>query len=383
MSLVSCTPHDAMPAAPGEVTETAAVQGQISTPAHIVDEVQSFPVVDFATKMRGELENESDTDVYAFAAIPGKTYLITIEDELHINHAVTVTDEAGKIVAKRYNRWQRNRDHNCFEDFPFLNQMKWQANGHGVHYLRIAPNPYGEPTFGKYSVDIDEYESVDDYPDFAPEATTIEIGLPVKGIIEWGRDADHFRFVAEPRRAYTVNASSISRHGVTLDVVDAENQPLKVGPYRRLFETTDLPDWCLSPNHISSFSCNRVDPNMGEYPRNGNYRGKVTLVFSPIKTEYFVTFEPKPNRRTNPLHTHRRHTRPACRNRRNPRTRLRFPYQRYRRKRTRNRSRCRSFPLPNRRRTAIRNRFQRRWFCKLRSLDSPPRQRKPNLAQQV
>ena len=68
----------------------------------------------------------------------------------------------------------------------FLSLTRWVARkSHGTHYLRIAPNPYGEPTFGKYSFKIDEYESADDHPNLASDATRIKIGQPVEGIIEW------------------------------------------------------------------------------------------------------------------------------------------------------------------------------------------------------
>ena len=218
------------------------------------------------TRIRGKLETETDVDVYAFDATSGKTYHLSIEDDFHTNVSASASDEVGKTVATRHNWWQMDRGHDCFDDFPFLDQMRWHAKSHGIHYLRIAPNPYGEPTFGKYSFKIDEYESADDHPNFASDATRIKIGQPVEGIIEWGRDSDQFRFIAEPDQTYTITTQTDARQGLSFDVVDADDQLLPLAPTRSLFEVTDVPQYggMFVPETMLEPDCTEVAALRGE-----------------------------------------------------------------------------------------------------------------------
>lgn len=258
--------------------------------------------VSLGMRIRGELETDTDADVFAFDAVIGKTYQVNIKDDFHTNLSASVTDELSNTVANRPNRWYKDDRHDCWGNLPFLDQMRWQAESNGTHYLRISANPDGDPTFGKYSFEIDDYDSFDDHPNLASEATLIEVGTTTDGTIEWGRDADHFRLIAEPGYTYTFATKSIAPEGLRLDVVDAENRPLPLTPGRYLFAVTQLPPKYAPikpyPESTLQTNCTKIVSNRGEYPRRGPYRDEATFE-SPKPNEYFITVSQ--NEASNPI----------------------------------------------------------------------------------
>lgn len=301
LSILACTSRRAEPT---QIATTIDPHGTVlSRPNELATKVVTANVkpgnsiatakhVALGTKTKGELETETDADVFAFDAVSGKTYQINIDDYFHSNFAASVTDEFGNKVAKRTNRWYMDDHHDCWNNLPFLDQMRWQAKSDGTHYLRIASNPDGRPTFGEYSFYIHEYESADDHSDLPSDATQIDIGQTVEGKIEWGRDVDQFRFNAESGYVYTIKANAITAkysavQSLLLDVVDAESQPGSSAPSRHLFSITDVPDH-FRPEPELVPDCDENEDHRGEYPRRGTYQDEVTFI-SQKPNEYFIS----------------------------------------------------------------------------------------------
>ena len=210
----------------------------------------------------GELDFPSDEDVFVFPARQGEIYAIDVAAlglrEIPPVIEVGTLDEERSPFCTRYSTSR-------------ITRAFWRAPGSGNYYVSISG--CGLEATGTYTLTITQVE--DDHADTRSGATTVEVGQPVAGALDYDRDIDVFAFQAQRGVLYEIRTTDMTLRSSRLTA------PCPEGLSRsRYIEARSSPIQWLAPASGTQYVC------VSAYDR-GSYTFSVSR--SPIVDDHGST----------------------------------------------------------------------------------------------
>ena len=174
------------------------------------DEAGTASRITLGEAVEGRLDYEFDFDYFRFRAEEGREYRIGVTHETLHPYSVYLFAPDGKT--------RQTEGKQSLEQTPSGPQMLWVPRSSGDYYLAVHNS--GELT-GTYTLTITIHTPPpDDHGDTLTDATGIQIGEAVRGVLDHGLDYDYFWFTAEANQGYRIYISyeggALRYHRVTL-----------------------------------------------------------------------------------------------------------------------------------------------------------------------
>lgn len=150
---------------------------------------------------------DGDHDMLSFVAERGQLYLIEVELGSLLRSDIKLYDAAGDLQESD------------------ASNLIWKATRSGKHYVRISGLGVGD-----YEVTIDRFDYSNDHGDDFADATRIEIGETLSGIISLEGERDFFRFTSTQGDAYLIDLTPEGLQFPLLSLQDADGLELGSDP---------------------------------------------------------------------------------------------------------------------------------------------------------
>ena len=180
-------------------------------------------------KAQSEVDEPGDSDLFVFEATEGELYQIDVALGTLADSVVTLYDADGRELAA-------NDD---YED-SLASRVFWVAPSTGNYYVKVSS--WGAYT-GSYTLTVVVSDVVDDHADDIDDATSVLVGEPVLGVVDYPGDIDFFVFEAIEGELYQIDVAlgTLPDSVVTLYHVDgselAANDDYQDSPASRILWT--------------------------------------------------------------------------------------------------------------------------------------------------
>ena len=143
--------------------------------------------------LQGSIEYEGDEDFFAFNAVEGETYQISVElGTLPDSWLALYNDEHEELA---YNDDDRD---------SMASRIIWEAPSAGEYYVAVAAQGYGY-SIGSYTLNLAVSDIEDDHANSIEAATHAAVGAALQGSIEYEGDEDIFAFEASAGETYQIS----------------------------------------------------------------------------------------------------------------------------------------------------------------------------------
>ena len=180
------------------------------TISDIVDDhpADSTTPVEIGIATHGELEYPADIDYFTFEATGGQEYALDVT-------LGTLQDSVLELFHADGFRLGANDD---YADST-ASRLMWHAPATGIYHVQV--HSYGRST-GTYTIGISRI-IVDDHPDTAANATSVELGAATQGELEHDGDVDYFAFEATQGEYYELDVTLETLPDSRLTIYDTDN----------------------------------------------------------------------------------------------------------------------------------------------------------------
>ena len=155
----------------------------------------------------GEIQYETDEDLFVFEAEQGRIYQIDI----------TLGTLPESLA------WLYDPDEGFLKANDDISAIYWQAQTSGSLYVLV--NGWFEAT-GTYTVAVTALDVVDDHPGVIEGATAVAVGDTAAGDIQYVTDADYFVFEAEQGQLYQIDVTVETLSNAVATLYDPYGDPL-------------------------------------------------------------------------------------------------------------------------------------------------------------
>ena len=153
-------------------------------------------------QVQGEINYPRDRDVFAFDAVKGVFYDISVNLESLLDSYLTVGRNDDSVETRSDDYGQ-----------SLASRVVWQAEESRQYFIGVS----GRGT-GTYSLNVTRIEINDDHSGTEDEATVLQLGEVVQGKVDYPDDRDGFVFYGEAGETYNIVIRLGTLPGVNLDV---------------------------------------------------------------------------------------------------------------------------------------------------------------------
>ncbi len=146
---------------------------------------------------------DGDHDVFSFAAERGQLYSVEVEHGSLLRSDIKLFDAAGDLQSFGATR------------------LVWEAVSSGKHYLRLSGLGIGD-----YELTVDRFDYTNDHGDDLSNASPIEVGQTVTGVIGLENEQDVFRFSSTVDEAYQIDLIPDGLQYPWLSLLNADGEEL-------------------------------------------------------------------------------------------------------------------------------------------------------------
>ena len=169
----------------------------------VVEEAASVGV---GVVLQGELDDEGDSDYFAFEAEAGEFYQLDVTLGTLEDSVLDLYDVDGN--------WLDGNDDSAGST---ASRLVWNPPRTGTYYVQVTSFDTG---IGTYTLTISDI--ADDHANSAADATPVDIGVATRGEIDYGGDGDFFAFEAEEGESYQLEVTLGTLEDSVLDLFDAD-----------------------------------------------------------------------------------------------------------------------------------------------------------------